>query len=242
MIFMPGFGRLVAPDARDGNYPMRLRLDPLRDQFFPTGLPLGNRHYFAGPVLDQGKTGTCVAHGWTAKVNAAPIMQKMSINPYDFYRRIVLVDEWGDNDSEATASDELLQNGTSVRAGAKTLISLGYAQSYLWAESGEDVRAWMLAGFGGVVIGVIWTQHMMQTDADGFVSFSGSHMGGHCVYLNGWNDKVKRGGKIVRAARGQNSWGKEWGQSGRFWITLEDLDFAITSNGEACALTEQRVK
>jgi len=70
------FGRKEAIDARDANFSMRLRLDPLRQEYFPRGLPQGNRHYRSGPVLNQLKAGTCVAHSWTAKVNATRIMQQ----------------------------------------------------------------------------------------------------------------------------------------------------------------------
>src|SRR5215207_1233815 len=99
MTFTPAFGRRDAPDERDRGFAMRRVLDPLRVDFFPAGIPTGARHYFSGPILDQGATGTCVAHGWTAKVHAAPIMQKMTVTPYNFYRKIVMVDEWSDNDS-----------------------------------------------------------------------------------------------------------------------------------------------
>lgn len=239
----PGFGRKKSPDERDRSYPMRLMLDPLRERFFPRGIPPGNRHYFSGPVLDQGSTGTCVAHGFTAKVNAAPIMQKMSLSPFDFYRRIVTIDPWPENDYEATVPDAELQQGTSVRAGAQTLVALGYGKNYLWAENTEDIRAWMLAGFGGVVIGIDWTDRMMNTDDDGFINYRGRGIGGHCVYLNGVNDRVRHNGRIVTAFRGMQSWGKEWGQKGRFWISRDDLELAITSEGaEACALVEQKVE
>ncbi|HXG72305.1 MAG TPA: hypothetical protein VNJ04_16995, partial [Gemmatimonadaceae bacterium] len=183
----------------------------------------------------------CVAHAWAAKVRAAPIMQQMTLPPYDFYRQIVAVDEFPDNDHEATGPDFDLQSGTTVRAGAKTLVTLGYAKSYLWAESAEDVRAWILAGFGGVVIGTRWDDNMMTPDADGFISPGGSSRGGHCTYLNGWSDRAKRGRKQVPASRGQNSWGDDWGQKGRFWLSMEDLDVLIKDGGEAAALTESRV-
>lgn len=242
MLTIPrNFGRLEAPDVRDQQFLMRRQLDPLREQFFPRGLPAGSRHYRTGQILDQGRSGTCVAHGWTAKVHAAPIMRRMSLTPFDFYRRIVAADEFPSNDFEATAADDQLQSGTTVRAGAKALVALGYAASYLWAESAEDVRSWMLAGFGGVVIGIVWTSGMRETDGDGFITVTGASEGGHCVYLNGWNDKVKKGGTTVRAARGMNSWGTAWGQAGRFWMTEADLDAAIRNHGEACALTELRV-
>lgn len=239
---MPSFGRLVAPDERDGIYPMRLRLDPLRAQFFPTGLPIGQRHYYSGSVLDQGKTGTCVGHGWSSKVHAAPIMQRLPVSPFDLYRKIVTVDEWRDNDFESVAIDADLQSGTSVRAGAKVLVSMGYASHYLWAQSGADVRAWILAGFGGCVIGVDWFDGMMRTDTDGFINLTGESVGGHCVYVNGFNDRVKHNGRMVPAVRIQNSWGKDWGQKGRAWFQLDELDALIQNrDGEACALTELRI-
>lgn len=221
---------------------MRRALDPLRSDYFPAGLPLGARHYFSGPVLNQQATGTCVSHSWTSKVNAAPIMQKMRLSPYDFYRRIVSIDEWRDNDFESTAPDHMLQSGTSVRAGAKMLVDLGYAKHYLWAESAADVRAWILAGFGGVVVGVSWFTGMMTTDADGFINLTGDTVGGHAIYCNGVNDRVKRNGRIVPAFRLQNSWGTAWGQKGRAWLQLDELDALIRNlSGEACALTEARL-
>lgn len=237
-----GFGRLIAKDERDKQFPMRLMLDPLREQFFPHGLPPGSRHYHSGPILDQGATGTCVAHGLTAKVNAAPIMQEVGMSPFNLYRRIVADDEFPENDNEATAPDDQLQSGTSVRAGAKLLVDLGLAKTYLWAAGAEDVRAWILGGFGGVVIGVWWTEDMMDTDSEGFVHYTGQKVGGHCVHIGGWNDHVKTRSKTLAAARGQQSWGVTWGQAGRFWIPMDDLDNMIKDDGEACALTELRVK
>jgi C1A family cysteine protease len=240
--FEYGFGRTPAPDPKDKQYPMRMLLDPLREAAFPRGIPPGTRHYWSGPILNQGNTGTCVAHGWTAKVNAAPIMQRMPMSPYDFYRRIVKIDEWSENDHEATAPDSALQSGTSVRAGAKILTELGLAKSYVWAESAEDVRAWILGGFGGVVIGIWWKTNMMKPDSDGFIHYTGESEGGHCVYLNGWNDSVERIAKPnIAAARGPNSWGSNWGQKGRFWFPMDELDQAIKDDGEACALVEIKV-
>lgn len=237
-----GFGRLPAPDERDKQFPMRALLDPLRATAFPRGIPPGTRHYWSGPILDQGSTGTCVAHGWTAKINAAPIMQRLPMSTFDLYRRIVKVDEWPENDNEANLPDGQLQSGTSVRAGAKILTELGMAKSYVWAQSAEDVRAWILGGFGGVVIGIWWKEDMMETDADGFIHYTGAKSGGHCVYLNGWNDSAEKAdGTVIAAARGQNSWGRNWGQNGRFWLPMTDLDAAIKEDGEACALTETKL-
>jgi hypothetical protein len=234
------FGRLVAPDERDKNYPMRLMLERARDQFFPKGVPPGSRHYRPSPrILDQGNTGTCVAHGVTSYIEAPPFMQRLPLAPYDFYRKIVGMDEFPENDFEASAPDLALQSGTSVRAGLEAARSLGFIANYLWAESPEDARAWLLM-FSGLVAGTTWKSGMMSTDIDGFVSYDGQDEGGHCFYIGGVNDHVRHNGKIVRAVRGQQSWG-DWGQGGRFWIELDDLGKMLQDGGEFAAPTEIRV-
>lgn len=234
-------GRKHAPDERDRKFSMALMLDPLREMYFPRGLAAGTRHYRPGKILNQLKTSTCVAHGWTSKMHAAPIMQLLPVSPFDLYRKIVLVDEWASNDSESTALDAGLQSGTSVRAGAKVLQAMGYLQNYLWAESVEDVRAWHLAGFGGCVLGVNWTTDMFQTDLDGFVNYTGAIQGGHCVTSTGWSDTVKHKGVKVRALRCQQNYGLLWGQKGRFWISESDLAKLLADQGEVAAPTEIRV-
>jgi hypothetical protein len=243
---MPSFGRLYAPDDRDRDFSMSKVLDPLRDKYFPKGLPEGSRNYRPGPLLDQGQTGTCVAHGTTLRITSSPVMQPLPqhLTPYNLYRQIVLVDEWKSNDFEATAPDSKLQSGTSVRAGLKTGQKLGCFPNYLWAQSVEDVRAWHLAGFGGVVIGIDWKANMMETDSEGFINYTGALEGGHCVASIGWSDKKMHNGKVVRAMRFQNSWGKGWGDkgTGRAWISADDLAKAFADKGDFGAPTEIRVK
>src|SRR4051794_40806793 len=105
---MPGFGRLVAEDSRDKKFLMRralIMIDALEE---PRLLPM-HHHFPTGPILDQGSTGTCVAHGWAARIAMAPIMQKLPMSPFDFYRLIVRDDEFTDNDAETTAPDAALQ-------------------------------------------------------------------------------------------------------------------------------------
>lgn len=237
------FGRLYTPDARDRNFPMRLMLDPIREAAFPRGIPPGTRHYNPGKILNQGSTGTCVAHGWAAKVHGAPIMQPLPMSVYDFYRKVVLADEYSDNDSEAVAPDSGLQFGTSVRGGAKAAQALGLIMSYLWATSVDDARAWHLIGRGGLVLGITWKSDMMETDSDGFINFTGTVEGGHCVCTTGWSDTVRHNGQLVRAVRIQQSWGTPWGDegTGRCWMSEDDLAKAIADDGEVCAATEVRI-
>jgi hypothetical protein len=237
-----GMGLRVSPDSRDNQYPVRLLLDPLIEKFFPRGLPGPYQHYNTGPVLNQGATGTCVGHGWTARMHDAPIMQKPTLSPFDLYRLFVKEDEWDDNDWEAnTTNDSQLQSGTSVRAGAQVLRKLGLIKNFLWAREVEDLRAAHLAKFGGFVIGGPWTSNMMDTDIDGFVNYTGVTEGGHCVATKGWHDRVKHRGRLTRAMRCKQSWGQNWGQGGYFWISEDDLAKWFADHSEFCLPVEVRV-
>lgn len=239
------FGYVHAPDPRDKNYPMRLQLDPMRELAFPRGIPPGTRHYPPGRILNQKQTGTCVAHGVTARIEGAPIMQKMPMSPYDFYRKIVGLDEFLENDAEATAPDSGLQYGTSARAGMKAGQALGLIANYLSAESVEDVRDWHLSGKGGVVFAVPWKTGQMESDGDGFINFTGDIEGYHCVATTGWSDTVRKRGRLVRAGRIQQSWGLPWGDKGkgRAWVSEEDVAQWLQDRYSECyAATEVRVK
>jgi C1A family cysteine protease len=239
-----GFGRRFVADPRDRRFTLGERgLNEIRERFFPRGIPTGSCHFMSGAVLNQGNTGTCVAHATKAKMAAAPIMQALpnNMSVFDLYRLIVVADEFGDNDFEAQQPDTNLQFGTSIRGAAKSCRSLGLIEEYLWAESSEDARAYIMTRQGGLVAGFNWRSGQMDTDSEGFVSYTGSVEGGHAFYINGWSDKVRRGGKYVRAARAQNSWGTEWGQKGRFWIVEDDLHRMIQEEGELCAMREIRL-
>jgi C1A family cysteine protease len=237
------FGFVKEEDPRNRNFPLTLVLDPLREVAFPSGAPPGQRHYpvIYSPVLKQGNTGTCTAHGATSLIEGAPIMQKRPMSPFDLYRLIVKNDPWRDNDWEATAAEDQMQFGSSSLAVMKTLQQLGYVQSYLWAETAEQCRQWHLLA-GVMCFGIAWKTEMMETDSQGFIRYRGHIEGGHFVKTTGWNDFVKYNGRRVPAVRIQNSWGPEFGQKGRCWMLMDDLQMAIQDDGDAVAPTEVRVK
>jgi hypothetical protein len=240
-----GLGRIKpVEDPKDRNYPMRLRLGVVQELVFPRGIPPGSRHFLPAPkIINQGMTGTCVAHGLITYLAAPPIMQPFSLTPYDLYRRIVASDVFSGNDHEATAPDHMLQYGTDERSGLEVLRSMGYIANYLWAESIEDARGWIMASMSGLVGGFPWTTGMMDTDSDGFINYTGQEEGGHFIYLGGWNDRVKRRGRYVRAIRMQQSWQLPWGHKGggRAWIVEDDLAKMMQDGGKIAAPVETRV-
>lgn len=249
---MPGFGFRHAEDPRDRLYMMGPHLaQHAKDtaKYFPQGLPDGTRHYRTGRTLDQGETGTCTAYCGTHRVNAAPIMQPLPtsvktgamMTPYEFYRLIISLDEFPENDFEIDLPDKDLQSGSSVRAAAKALQQLGLIKSYLHAGSIEDIRAWHLAGFGGIMFGTSFYTGMMKPDAEGFGAVTGVVEGGHAYASCGWNDTAKHNGRTVRACLFQNNWGTDWGLKGFFWLE-EDAIGKLFPDGEFIAPLETKYK
>ena len=211
-----GLGRRVAPDPQDHRYLMRVAPQP-------AALP-PYRHYRSGRILDQGSTPTCVGMAWRQWMSSAPLMTRTGPDPFALYREAQLIDEWP---GEA-------YDGTSVRAGAKVLQQRGHIRSYVWSFTADDVFDFMLAGHGGVVIGVNWYTGMMTADTSGCIRPVGRVLGGHAVFLGG----VNRTRGVVRVL---NSWSTAWADKGRAWLTGEDLDRLLKEDGEACCGLEQVV-
>lgn len=226
-------GRLIAEDPEDHNYLMVKKL-PKPTKRTKRMWPHGGKSM----PLDQGSTSTCVAHGWSHFLLTSPFRNKLPMKPFDLYRRIVVIDEFPENDGEATARDDQLQYGSSVRAGAKALQSLGYLKEYSWAFSGAVARQWVLDA-SPVVLGTDWYSKMYTTDLKGFLHVDGRVNGGHCflwlgVNLNEKRDDGKRGVDYFL-----NSWGV-WGlnKAGVFKMRSEDTDALIAAQGEAATATE----
>lgn len=211
-------GRIAAPDERDHTHLMLAVLE----EPFPLARSMAYRR---GTILDQGLASSCVGHGWRAWLSGAPIRQNGGPRPLDIYREAQKIDEWDGENYE----------GTSVRAGAKVLTALGYIDSYIWAFDEATMRKWLLAGKGGVVIGVNWYSEMFRPDARGFLKIEGPLAGGHCVWVRGYN-------RPRDAYRIQNSWGSSWSQNGQAWIRSADMARLIAEDGECCCGVEARGK
>lgn len=219
---MPGLGRIPFEDPRDRAFPMAAMLPrtivrpPYKYWPFPT------------TVLDQGDTGTCVGHGWKHKIMAPPgRTYKPNADPtaLTIYLESTKLDPWPENDNGD------LQFGTSVRAGAKALKARGIIREYRWCWDLQTCVDFLLTS-GPVVIGINFYDRMFRLDSAGFMRIGGGIAGGHCMLLIGANDRT-------RAVRGVNSWGPQFGQNGRFWMSYDDLSRLISEDGEICSAIEQ---
>lgn len=215
-----GTGRLYAADKRDKAHLMRAAK--------PQALALDSIYYSirGGAPLDQGDYPHCVEFAWRHWLMAAPIMSTWKIKTGTLYRECQEADEW-----EGTDYD-----GTSVRAGAKVLTRRGRIGGYSWAFNAADVKRWLLAGKGAVVMGTDWHEEFNEVRPDGFLeepSSEGTDLGHAYLIIGG--DFGKR-----NAFRVLNSWGTDWGQKGRAWMHFDLADHLIKARGEACTGVEIR--
>jgi hypothetical protein len=224
---MPGLGRLRVEDPRDARFPLRSLADA-RAAAAPK--PRRDWKMFHRP-LDQGAESTCVGHGWRHWMVCAPIIQVRAKDPpyaVQIYDLATRADEWTGNEGDRDF-------GTSVRAGAQVLRSMGYIESFHWAFTVDEVIRWLQFG-GPLVLGTDWFRSMFETDDEGIlrVDERSGLAGGHAYVLNGYD--VKRG-----LFDGINSWGPDWGNKGRFDIPAEGLRLLLERAGEACTAPELRL-
>lgn len=198
---MPGLGRLPSTDQRNAAYLMHRTLTPAE-----VVSPLTSKTWaFTGKVLDQGETGTCTGHAGAHAIHCSPIPHAGFINPFDLYREAVLMDEYPDNDADATElNDSKLQAGSSGTGVAKALSKRGLLVSYLWAQRFEDAINWVLSR-GPVMIGSNWYSSMFTPTKEGLlkITTTASVAGGHEWLLRGVDKKAA-------VALMVNSWGAGW--------------------------------
>ena len=215
-----GLGRLPAADERDHNYPLRALVRGRQERI--------SRRWWTSPLqLDQGTTPQCVAYSWLHWLAAGPVTQRPlkdpELPPEALYRRAQEVDEW----------PGIEYDGTSVRAGAKVLQSLGYVANYHWALTFDDLVTGLL-NVGPMVVGTNWYESMFEPTDQGFIGVGGGNVGGHAYLLYGVNT-------INETIFLKNSWGSQWGLNGKARMKFSAMRQLLAEDGEACIATEVRL-
>lgn len=225
--FEKGLGRVPAVDDRDRRFQLA--------RVATTGRT--SRTWFVPkPVLDQGATPSCVGHAGSKWLSAGPVTNAF-IDPFALYGEAQRLDEWPGEDYA----------GTSVRGLMKALRARGLITEFNWVWSAGQVLDYVIE-IGPMVLGLDWTAGMFRPDAKtGYISANGSFEGGHCVVAVGASRTRKNPDGSKGAVRILNSWGFAWGQNGRCWLSVDDLDRLMTRApsgypGEAATAAELRVR
>ena len=211
-------GRIFIEDKRDNKYLIQDKLTIPKTTI--------TKKEWDGNVWwgNQGNTPQCVGYAWAHWICDGPITHRGAlpiIQPSLIYREAQKVDEWpGER-----------YNGTSVRGGAKYLMSSGKISSYLWAFDINTLINTVL-NVGPVVVGTNWYYNMFFPDKNGLISLSGYIAGGHAYVINGVNT-------VTKQFRIKNSWGKTWGVSGHAYISFSDMSRLIIERGEICLAIEK---
>lgn len=213
-----GLGRRVAPDSRDRAF--------LLSRPSAAVLPV-SRYWWSPGAEDQGSTSECVAYAGIKYLMSGPLTNDAPMPHTRLYQECQKIDEWPGEDYD----------GTSVRALFKVLQRVGLVKEYRWAFDQETVVAQVL-GRSPVVMGTTWTEGMFWPDKDGYIRPIGRYAGGHAWTIVGANRNRRNPDGSMGAVRMVNSWGRDWGEGGRAWITFHDLDWLIKDWGEACCATE----
>ena len=215
---MYSFGRIYVEDKRDHNY--------LMSSMLPAAMPGITYRYWNDNQWwgNQGPHPQCVAYAWMHWLEDGPVThkdpQEPLYDPVDVYHMAQLIDEWpGEN-----------YDGTSVRAGAKVLMSKGIISAYHWAWNVDGIVNALLTT-GPVVVGTRWYSGMSRPDKKFIMHVTGTILGGHAYMLSGVN-------VTKRLFRMKNSWGRGWGKFGRAYIDFADMGLLLGEHGEACLATE----
>lgn len=213
------FGRVPSPpDARDALFPFALALPPA-----DAALPVA-KDWELPPVskrLDQNGWPRCTCYAWRHWGMTAPVE-----TPYTNEDADELY-------AECKAIDGYAGDGTWVRVALSILKDEGHIGRYLWAQSLDDIRRWVLLN-GPVVVGTPWYAGMSTPGAGALMRPTGALQGGHAWLITGYDSRTRRFAML-------NSWGAWWGSNGTAYIGEDDL-WSLFAGGQSEAAAAEEVE
>lgn len=207
-------GRIRKPDFRDTDFLIdATRLRGIK----PVQSKTRARPWHIGQILDQGNTDQCVIYAYAQFIQSAPTyLSRLDWKPAEFTTRYHLAQKNDEIPGENYA-------GTTARGAMKVAVDKGEIEGYLWvpAQDGEDIaREWLLTR-GTLMQGTDWPAAFFSPDKHGYVEPGDSPRAalGHETLVR-WYYHSKHY-KYPDTYECVNSWGPNWGHSGRFFVKAD---------------------
>lgn len=219
----PRLGRQVVHDPRSRSFAYPLAALPDK----PTK-PI--RHRVHGPrKTPSQKVGCCTGVDQAVKCDATGNrIAGVVLNMADAEHIYSHATELDDDGQQWPPTD----TGSSALYACKAAKDLALIDRYEWLFAGARQILATLAGGQGkpgrvVGVGTWWFDDMFRPDPKTLlVRPTGPKVGGHQWTITGWEPRYD-------AVEGLCWWGPDFGQNGRFRITLADLDTLLADDGDA---------
>lgn len=172
--------------------------------------------------LYQGEKPYCVAYSGGYLISAAGSQSPVTIgvdNAYcdQLYTDIKAVEG-------ILPGDPRFNEGSCLRSLAKVLRQRGVIDAYSLSRDFASANDWV-DHFGCVVLGTFWWSDMFTPDSEGRIRPTGSKVGGH-AYCWFAKDQALDNGFA-------QTWGRDWGKDGKFFMNDLDTSGLIADQGEA---------
>lgn len=184
-------------------------------------------------VKDQSSTSSCVAHACSSIIEYHNKRQKNTditfstefiygYRPFGYYvgegmylrDALKTIQKLGDVPlTDLKGNHEYVKAMGAVEARLEELKDIAYpnrVSTYMRVNSTVDIKQ-ALMKYGPVLVSMPW--HVNYRLVDGVYTFEGKvTRGNHCVFIYGWDER----GWLVH-----NSWGRYWGQDGKFVVPFD---------------------
>jgi hypothetical protein len=215
---MPGLGRLYEWDDQNLEYKLPRKAVPSS---------VTSRYWWTPEIVDQGEKPYCVGYSGYTWLRCGPVYNKPDLTPDQLYKIAQDNDEWPGDDYEGSSGLGLM----------KGLKDRGYVKEYRWALDADTAMAWVLTT-GPVLAGTNWFSGMTEPDKYGYLHATGANEGGHEWLISGASRTKLNPDRSIGAFRMTNTWGKDWGDGGRAWVTKREFDALLKDQGDCVTPTE----
>ncbi len=176
------------------------------------------RQHSIGPVHDQRDRPWCVGYSLLSLCQADPIRQS-PLTAEEIY-----------NGARKLAGTPKTAEGAQLTSAVRFLQEKGVIKKAFWTAKAENAGLFIFET-GPIVISIPWSTKMDKPAKDGRCKPGGDIYGYHAVLGYAYDSNKKHVTFL-------NSWGKEFGNSGSFYLTMRDFTSIMNKGGIGCAVTE----